>query len=53
MLPAAEIADLKNGRLIQKLQEELAVARSRCDELQVCCLFNFNLFLQFVCSKSC
>ncbi len=30
-----EIADLKNGRIIQQLEQELYVFRSRCDELQV------------------
>jgi hypothetical protein len=30
-----EIADLKNGRIVRQLEQELSVSRARCDELQV------------------
>lgn len=35
VMPDAEIADLKNGRIIRQLEQELSVSRARCDELQV------------------
>lgn len=31
----AEITDLKNGRIIQQLEQQLSIARARCDDLQV------------------